>query len=227
MGVEPKIFKKNDGQYFKFVALSGYTREAAAIAEISLFGGCGVNIPILSTKTEMLSFTLSQQTVPAVIDTTEHTVAIEVANGTVLTSLMPSFTLSGGATSNPESETSIDFSGEVTIVVTAEDKTTEQEWKVNISVAKASRLNDGAALNTSFQVFPNPTTGLLKIKTDEQNTNLDYSIYGLDGTLFLSKKGLSHDGIVEINMANFTKGLYILQIMDENKIKSNHKIVLQ
>jgi len=58
---------------------------------------------------------------------------------------------------------------------------------VSISVAEANRLKDGTDLNTLFEIFPNRTTDLLKIKTNERNTNLEYAIYGLDGNLFYQK----------------------------------------
>jgi hypothetical protein len=89
-------------------------------------------------ETDILSFVLDEQTGPAVINDTIHTVAVEVENGTDLTALTPTFTLSEGATSDPESGTSGDYSSEVTITVTAEDGVTVQDWTVNVTEASAT-----------------------------------------------------------------------------------------
>jgi hypothetical protein len=90
-----------------------------------------------SDATEILLIVLPEQTSLASISSTNHTVDIEVVNGTNLTNLTPSFLLSIGATSVPVSETNDDYSSEVTITVTAEDNITTQDWKVNVSAAAA------------------------------------------------------------------------------------------
>jgi hypothetical protein len=91
--------------------------------------------PVLSTETDILTFTIPEKTGDATINDTDNTIAIEVANGTDLTKLTPIFTLSEGATSSPESGSEGNYSSEVTITVTAEDGTTTQDWKVNITEA--------------------------------------------------------------------------------------------
>ena len=87
-----------------------------------------------SSDTDILTFSLPEETGGADIDDTAHTIAIEVANGTDLTMLTPTFTISDGATADPASGTLGDYSSEVTITVTAEDGTT-QDWTVNVTEA--------------------------------------------------------------------------------------------
>ena len=86
----------------------------------------------LSDKNDILAFTLPGQTTEAVIDGDSHRVIVEVASGTNLSSITPDFILSPGATSVPVSETSGDYSSEVTISVTAEDGTSTQDWIVEV-----------------------------------------------------------------------------------------------
>ncbi|MCR9248773.1 MAG: BspA family leucine-rich repeat surface protein [bacterium] len=88
-----------------------------------------------NTATDILSFELDEQTEDAIINSEDHTVALEVGFGTDLTNLNPSFNLSFGATSDPESGVSIDFTEDVTISVTAEDEETNQDWVVTVSEA--------------------------------------------------------------------------------------------
>jgi hypothetical protein len=101
----------------------------------------------LSDATDILTFTLPEQTGDAAIDAENHTVGIEVANGTDLSILTPAFTLSDGASSNPASGTEGDYSSAVIITVTAEDGTTVQDWTVNVSIA-SSGLSDATDILT-------------------------------------------------------------------------------
>ncbi len=91
----------------------------------------------LSTATDILTFTIPEKTGDAIINDTDHTVAIEVANGTGLATLTPEFTLSAGATAAPASGTAGDYSGAKTITVTAEDNTTTENWTVTVTEAAA------------------------------------------------------------------------------------------
>lgn len=90
---------------------------------------------LLSAETDILTFTLPEQTGNATIDNADHSVAVEVVNGTDMTSLTPTFTLSDGATSVPASGTAGDYSSAATITVTAEDGTTTQDWTIEVSEA--------------------------------------------------------------------------------------------
>jgi hypothetical protein len=88
-----------------------------------------------NTETDILTFSMTEQTGPADIDNINHSIDIEVAYGTDITSLSAIFTLSDGAISNPSSGSSHDYSPPATILVTAEDGTTTQEWTINVTIA--------------------------------------------------------------------------------------------
>lgn len=83
---------------------------------------------------DILTFELAEQTGPATINDTTHTVDIEVANGTSLAALTPTITVSPEATIVPESGTEQDFTSPVIYIVTAENGE-EQEWTVTVSEA--------------------------------------------------------------------------------------------
>jgi len=86
-----------------------------------------------STLTDILTFTLPTQTGSATINTTNHTVAIEVNYLATVTNLTPSISVSYGATISPTSMTSRDFSTPQTYTITALDGTTIQEWVVTVT----------------------------------------------------------------------------------------------
>jgi hypothetical protein len=92
---------------------------------------------INSTLTDILTFIISGQTGSATINNTNHTIAIEVAYGTNVTSLSPTITLSYGATISPTSGMAMNFTSPVTYTVTALDEVTTQEWTVTVTVADA------------------------------------------------------------------------------------------
>ncbi len=89
----------------------------------------------LSTETNITSFTLAS--VAGTIDGSAHTVAVTVPFGTDVTALVPTITLSAGATVDPASGVAQDFTSPVTYTVTAEDGTTTQPWVVTVTVAPA------------------------------------------------------------------------------------------
>ncbi|TXK71890.1 InlB B-repeat-containing protein [Paenibacillus sp. N3.4] len=97
----------------------------------------------IGTEKDITAFSLTQQTGPAVIDATAHTVAIQVVNGTSLTNLKAAFNLSAGATAKVGTTdqvsglTTNNFTNPVVYKVKAEDGTT-QNWTVTVTVAPSS-----------------------------------------------------------------------------------------
>ncbi|WP_173076297.1 DUF5018 domain-containing protein [Tenuifilum thalassicum] len=95
-----------------------------------------------SSAKDIVGFELAEQTGPATIDNASHTVNIEVAYGTDVTSLTPTITVSKYATVSPASGVAQNFTNPVTYTVTAQDGTT-QDWVVTVTVAATqSSAND-------------------------------------------------------------------------------------
>ncbi|MBG0781458.1 MAG: hypothetical protein H0S84_04245, partial [Bacteroidales bacterium] len=117
-----------------------------------------------SSEAEILSFTLAEQTGAAVINSAAATVAVEVANGTDLSSLTPTITVSDGASLDPASGVAQDFSAPVQYTVTAEDNT-EKLWTVTVTEAEIvidwanlqwpenGNITTGDAFNVYAQVY--------------------------------------------------------------------------
>jgi len=84
-------------------------------------------------ETDILTFSLSQQTEQAVINTTNHTVNIRVVYGTDLTNLTPTITVSPGASINPASGVSRNFTNPVTYTVSS--GSVSQTWIVTVTTA--------------------------------------------------------------------------------------------
>ncbi|MFB9754113.1 cadherin-like beta sandwich domain-containing protein [Paenibacillus hodogayensis] len=107
----------------------------------------------LSGANDIVSFTLAAQTGAATIQTATHTVEIEVAHGTNLSTLVPTVTVSTYATVNPGSGATLDFSSApVSYTVTAQNGTA-QVWTVTVSEAPAplSGANDIVSFTLAAQ----------------------------------------------------------------------------
>ena len=80
--------------------------------------------------------------------------------------------------------------------------------------------------NNIFTIYPNPTTDWITIKT---NTNIDsdITIINVFGEIVytISSNDLL-DNYERINLENISKGMYILQLINNNTI-INHRIIIQ
>ncbi len=96
-------------------------------------------------------FSLPQQTSSAIIDTTEHSVFIEVAFGTDISKLVPSIEVSDCGHSLPASGDTVAFENGIPKIyeIYAGDTTLEpQEWLVTIKIARNSLFNFGFDVDT-------------------------------------------------------------------------------
>jgi hypothetical protein len=173
-----------------------------------------------STLTDILAFTLPTQTGAATINTTLHTVAIEVGYTADVTSLAPTITLSYGATIDPLSGVSQDFTSPVTYTVTALDETTEQEWTVTVTetTAVTSITVSGAGGATTITT----EDGTLQMSAavlpvDADNKDVTWSVINGTGQGTINAIGLltaTADGTVTVRAtADDGSGIYDDQVI--------------
>lgn len=108
-------------------------------------GAYEYSTPETETATDIVTFTLADQTGAAIVNSTLHTVTIEVDYTADVTDLSPTITLSYGATINPASGTSRNFTTPQTYTVTAQDETTTQEWVVTVTQAEEPAAPAGSS----------------------------------------------------------------------------------
>ncbi len=82
-----------------------------------------------------------------------------------------------------------------------------------------SRINLPAII-----IYPNPTSGVLIIKSIESGTKFGYSLFTASGRLVLA--GKSTGGVTHVQMEDFNDGVYHLNIAGSGNT-TNHKIVLK
>ncbi len=102
---------------------------------------------ITSSGNDIPTYSFPEQTSPAIIDYGNHLVDIEVANGTDVTGLIATFTVSDlatiaiGGTTQESGVTANDFTNPVTYTVTAEDATA-QNWVVTVTISSVTVISD-------------------------------------------------------------------------------------
>ena len=157
-----------------------------------------------SNETDITAFSFNEQTSPATIDADNHTVQVEVANGTDVTSIIPAISVSAGASIDP---TGIqDFTNAVTYTVTAEDGTT-QDWEVTVTVEAALGLEQ----ETEVSIYPNPATDWLSI---ESGKDVRVKLMDLEGKIINMAAGR----MIKIDLRSVQPGLYLLLIDDGIKL---------
>ena len=79
----------------------------------------------LSSNAKILEFVFDgiTPTVTGIVNTDNHTILVNVTNGTDVTSLLPSITISDNASISPASGLAQDFTSPITYTVTAKDGT--------------------------------------------------------------------------------------------------------
>ncbi len=155
-----------------------------------------------SDATDIVTFSFEEQTGPATIDDVNHTVGIEVASGTDVTSLIPTIGLSTGAGVSPNNGAAQDFTDPVTYTVTAEDEVTSQEWTVTVSIEE---ITLGADDLQGLSIYPNPTRNLISIEGVNQRFTM--RLLNLDGRELLN---VSNQNVVD--MSTFKAGMYLLHV---------------
>jgi hypothetical protein len=83
-----------------------------------------------------------------------------------------------------------------------------------IPASGATNVHDFQEL--TFQLFPNPTTGLLSIHLAEQGTESRCEVRSIDGQIVLRKDGLLNTDQIDLQALN--PGFYIVQVTEGNKI---------
>jgi predicted extracellular nuclease len=142
------------------------------VNDIDYFDDLGTHSFVASSENDIISFTLPEQTGPATIDNTNHTVDIEVAYGTDVTSLVPTIEVSLFASITPESGVSTDFTSPVTYTVTAQDGTT-QDWLVKVTVA--------SSLSSEKDIVTFEISGQLSVDIDANAATVNVVMpYGTD-----------------------------------------------
>lgn len=106
--------------------------------------------------------------------------------------------------------------GNQIITYTVTENGCEGSATATISVDPCASI-EGTALN-SFKVYPNPTTGELKIElTDNSIQNALFEIVNIDGKVMLTQEIKNSTQVNTISLVHLAKGTYLLQVKDGDR----------
>ncbi len=141
-------------------------------------------------ETDITGISLAEQTGAYRIIAVNHTVEIEVVMGTDVTSLAPTISLSPGATINPASGVSRDFTNSTGYLVTAEDRLTSQVWTVTVTLEQPSSETE----ITSFYI---PELSATATIDHSLHTVVGSVPYGTDLTALIPSIGISRRASID------------------------------
>ncbi len=169
--------------------------------------------------TNINTFSFAEQSSPSVIDTAANTVHIEVGHDANITSLVPTFILSVGATAQIGGATQIssvtanDFTNPVTYIVTAQDGLTNEEWVVTVEQTPLGIDNFKNVL-----IYPNPASDRVSVSGIEGDFSLQL--------LSLSGQVITHEiNETFIDVTGLEKGVYFLRLQIEGKSTKALKLI--
>ncbi len=183
-----------------------------AIFMMALTGFAQNDAKAESTLTSFITYEVPNQVTSTIGD---GVIEVIVPEGTNLAELVPSFSLSEGATASINNfvqvsgTTVVDFSaGPVTYKVTAEDGVTFQNWVVTVSV------ENGVAADSelSVSVYPNPASELVTIENAENANVIIYNIIGKE--VFRS---VSNSKVYTVSLNQLSKGTYLVAVQKGNQ----------
>ncbi|ANY65641.1 hypothetical protein BBD42_03560 [Paenibacillus sp. BIHB 4019] len=172
-----------------------------------------------SSAKAITAFSLAEQTGAATINAAAHTIAIEVANETDVSTLVATFVLSAkasakvGTVDQVSGTTENDFSAPAVYTVEAEDGST-QDWTVTVSIAKSNVatltsvigiVSSRGTVNETITNIPYGTTLAAFKAAITPATNAAFNVYDSDGNtlatiLATGKKVIvtAEDGIAKV-----------------------------
>ena len=90
---------------------------------------------------------------------------------------------------------------------------TSAYWKIDDILLQGDVIVNVEDINSKIKIYPNPTKQTINISSFNKITNVN--IYNVIGQKMFSLKDI-HKNELSINMTNFTKGIYFIEIKDIN-----------
>jgi len=97
-----------------------------------------------------------------------------------------------------------------------------EELKSYRYYTKETSLSTNSLEPNSFSIYPNPTTGFLRVNSSEPFINPLFELYDLNGRRVLSKPFKTSENI---DISELQPSIYIYRIIDENEVKQSGKLI--
>ena len=80
-----------------------------------------------------------------------------------------------------------------------------------------SSLNTNSINTNSLSVFPNPSSGEVRIQFPYPNTTVQLRLWSTDGRLLLHKKQQSGIHLLRVDLSPFENGVFLYEIKNGNE----------
>ncbi|AXG68754.1 hypothetical protein KORDIASMS9_00970 [Kordia sp. SMS9] len=101
------------------------------------------------------------------------------------------------------------------------DGSVSQGIQIPLEVTQLLSINDPQFNNVNVQVFPNPTTDIVKLNVGNHQ-NLSFQMYDINGKLIQKQTNISSQ---QISLGAFKSGIYLLKVLRANTEIKTFKIV--
>lgn len=198
-----------------------YIETICGLSTSTLTGPYSFTTLAYNNETDILTFTFGALDVnPATIIPSAKTVYIVVQNGTDLTNLVASFTLSQGATAyvngvpQVSGVTANNFTNPVIYNIVAENGTDNANWTVTVDVASEISINESAGI----KIYPNPNKGNFIINFTSLDGNVIYQIFDSKSAIITEKSLKDVKNTVEEVKVDVNPGVYHIRIITNDRI---------
>ncbi len=168
-------------------------------------------------------YTINTVSTPTVLATTNNTLICTGNSATLTASGANTYSWSSGSSSDTEVVSPVS-SADYTVTGTDVNGCSNLAV-ITQSVSLCTGINNIATDNQIINIYPNPTNGILNIETDIIMYNSKIDIYNAFGILVLSERIMNTENSININVLN--NGIYLIKIIENDKIVSIKKIVKQ
>ena len=96
----------------------------------------------------------------------------------------------------------------------------------NILIGPLTDIAENSDGEESLRIFPNPTDGVINILTGNHSGNTKVRIFNMQGIKVFETVPLKEDdSLIGIDLKKFGKGLYIIEITNNNRLKVEKVVV--
>ncbi|MDO4224284.1 MAG: S8 family serine peptidase [Bergeyella zoohelcum] len=104
------------------------------------------------------------------------------------------------------------------------DSVKSEEKTVTVEIVNLS-VSDTVAQNDRLKVYPNPSDGNFVIDAGSKVSSLKAEVYDASGKQIFNKAFQSNKA--NINLTQYPKGVYILNVVDNNDVKQSVKLIIK
>ncbi len=94
---------------------------------------------------------------------------------------------------------------------------------IPVKFSGLQKENPNSVIGNEFQIYPNPSKGIVYINCMTDEASMNFEIYSLQGACVY--KGVLNDGFATVDLTTYSKGIYIIKIVSKMTVKDYSIII--